>query len=290
MTLPSGRSNYCPVQAAYTDLIPGDPSDASWTNVAVVADDPAGNGRGAGANQWALPVVDSTGGLDIAYTLEDCNTGFDRAFFFKRSTNGGATYSPAVQIDKPGQFADNPNTQDKLNPKKFRAPISPSLAFNPTTGSLSFAYQNNVNRQTSGADISFQQSHDFGATWSDALTISTTAGGAAAPNDQYFPWLSVDEAGNLHAIWYDNRNDRNNTMMETFQAFSSNDGLTWTNWNISSVAWNPDDSFFSCGCFIGDYNAIAASTRVVYPVWTDGRNSAGSPNGQTDIFTNVEIQ
>jgi hypothetical protein len=289
MTLPSGRSDYCPVQAAYSDDIPNDPSDASWTNVAVVADDPAGNGRGAGANQWAMPVVDSTGALDIAYTLEDCNTAFDRAFFFKRSTNGGATYSPAVQIDKAGQFADNPNTQDKLNPKKFRAPISPSLAFNPTTGSLSFAYQNNVNRQTSGADISFQQSHDFGATWSDARTISTTAGGAAAPNDQYFPWLSVDEAGNLHAIWYDNRNDPKNTMMETFQAFSSNDGLTWTNWDISSVAWNPDDSFFSCGCFIGDYNAIAASTQVVYPVWTDGRNSAGSPNGQTDIFTNVEI-
>ena len=43
------------------------------------------------------------------------------------------------------------------------------------------------------------------------------------------------------------------------------------------------------GIYISDYNAIAASTQVVYPVWTDGRNSAGSPNGQTDIFTNVEI-
>ena len=289
MTLPSGRSDYCPVQAAYTDAIPGDASTATWTNVAVVADDPAGNGRGAGANQWALPVVDSTGALDIAYTLEDCNTGFDRGFFFTRSTNGGATYALPVQIDNPGQFADNPNPQDKLNPKKFRAPISPSLVFNPVTGSLNFAYQNNVNRQSSGADISFQQSRDFGATWSDAKTISTTAGGAAAPNDQYFPWLSVDEAGNLHAIWFDNRNDPRNVMMETFQAFSSNDGGSWRNWNISSVPWNPDESFFKCGCFIGDYNAIAASTQVVYPVWTDGRNTPGSPLGQTDIFTNVEI-
>jgi hypothetical protein len=289
LTLPNGRSDYCPVQAAYTDLVPPNPAEASWTNVAVVPDDPAGNGRGAGANQWAMPVVDNTGALDIAYALEDCNTGYDRAFFFRRSTDGGNTFSPPVQIDKPGQFADNPNTQDKLAPKKFRAPISPSLAFNPVTGSLSFVYQNNVNRQTSGADISFQQSHDFGSTWSDARTISATSGGEAAPNDQYFPWLSVDEAGNLHAVWYDNRNDPNNRLMETFQAFSSNDGGTWQNWNISSVAWNPDDAFFSCGCFIGDYNAIAASTQVVYPVWTDGRNSPGKPLGQTDIFTNVEI-
>jgi hypothetical protein len=32
-----------------------------------------------------------------------------------------------------------------------------------------------------------------------------------------------------------------------------------------------------------------APTQVVYPVWTDGRNSPGKPLGQTDIFTNVEI-
>jgi hypothetical protein len=142
LTPPNGRSDFCPVQAAFTD--------------------------------------------DIAYALEDCNTGFDRGFFFRRSTDGGNAFSAPVQIDKPGQFADNPNTQDKLNPKKFRAPISPSLVFNPVTGSLSFAYQNNVNRQTSGADISFQQSRDFGATWSDAPPrrgSSTRCGrtGAAAP-------------------------------------------------------------------------------------------------------------
>jgi hypothetical protein len=289
LTQPNGRSDFCPVQGAFTDQIPtSNPAAASWTNVAVVPDAPFAD-KGPSANQWAMPVVDSTGALDIAYALEDCNTAFDRGFFFKRSTDGGNTFSSPVQIDKPGEFADNPNPKDKLNPKKFRAPISPSLVFNPVTGSLSFAYQNNVNRQTSGADISLQQSRDFGATWSDARTLSTTATGTAAPNDQFFPWLAVDEAGNLHAIWYDNRNDPNNTMIETFQAFSSNDGATWTSFDISSEPWNPDEGFFNSGSFIGDYNAIAASTQVVYPVWTDGRLSAGRPLGQTDIFTNVEL-
>lgn len=236
-----------------------------------------------------MPVVDRTGALNIAYAIEDCNTAIDRGFFFTRSTDGGATWSMPVQIDKPGQFADNPSAKDILPGKQFRAPISPSLAFDATTGSLSLAYQNTLNRATSGADISFQQSRDFGATWSDARVISITASGAAAPNDQFFPWLAVDEAGNLHAIWYDNRNDSGNRLMETFQGFSSNDGRTWRNRDISTVAWNPNFSFFAGGTFIGDYNAIAASTKVVYPVWTDGRNSAGPPLGQTDIFTNVEI-
>jgi hypothetical protein len=289
--LPSGFSDYCPVQLAYTDSVPtANPRSSSWAKVKVVPDMPEGNGVGPGANQWATPVVDSQGGLDIAYASEDCNTSFDPSLLFKRSSDGGATFGAMVQIDHPGEFADNPNLSDLLPNKAFRAPLSPSLAFNPVTGNLDYAYQNNVNRLVSGADISFQQSPDFGATWSHAKFISITPEGAPAPNDQFMPWIAVDESGNLHAIWYDNRNDPDNHMMETFQAFSADDGATWKNFNISSVAWDPDDSFGSCGCFIGDYTGLAASNAVIYPVWTDGRNSPGAPLGETDIYTNVEIR
>ncbi|PYV66264.1 MAG: hypothetical protein DMG96_42925 [Acidobacteria bacterium] len=287
---PSGRSDFCPVQLAHTDEVPtSNPRSAKWSRVSVVADAPFSD-TGPSANQWALPLVDDQGGVDIAYASEDCNTAFDRGLFFKRSTDGGNTFGTTVQIDKPGQFADNPNPKDLLPAKKARLPLSPSLAFNPVTKSLEFVYQNNINRTISGADISFQQSQDYGATWSNANTISTTGNGDPAPNDQFFPWIAVDEGGDLHVIWYDNRNDPGNKLIETFQAFSANDGATWTNFNISTAPWNPDKGFFSCGCFIGDYNGLAASNEVIYPVWTDGRNSAGSPNGQTDIFTNIEIQ
>jgi len=282
LTLPSGRSDYCPVQLAYTNGF-----GQSWSHSAVVAD---GLGdRGPGANQWATPVVDSQGGLDIAYVSEDCNSAIDRALFFTRSSDGGAYFTPTEHIDKPGQFADNPNAGDILPSKQARIPISPSLAFNPTTGTLDYVYQNNINRTVSGADISFQQSSDFGATWSDARTISTTASGAPAPQDQFFPWISVDEAGSLNVMWFDNRNDPSDTLIETFQAKSVDDGATWTSADISTAPWNPNEGFFTCGCFIGDYSGIAASTQVVYPIWTDGRNSPGRPNGDTDIFTNVEL-
>ena len=286
----SGRSDFCPVQVAFTDNIPtADPRTATWSHTAVVPDDPGSGGIGPGANQWALPVVDSAGGLNVSYVSEDCNTGFDRAMFFTRSANGGASFQAPVRINKPGQFADNPNRQDNLPAKHARLPISPSMAFDATRSRLVYLYQNNVNRAVSGADISLQTSNDFGATWSDATTISITDSGAAAPKDQFFPWIAVDETGNYHAIWFDNRNDPGNKLIETFQALSTDGGSNWTNDDISAVSWNPDKSFFTCGCFIGDYNAIAASDDVVYPVWTDGRNTAGPPLGQTDIFTNVEI-
>jgi hypothetical protein len=280
--LANGRSDYCPLQLASTDSF-----GSAWTHTGV---NPDGQGdRGPAANQFASPVVDATGGLDIAYAAEDCNTSLDRGLYFKRSTSGGSSFGAAVRIDKPGEWADNPNTQDRLPAKKARIPISDSLAFNPVTGSLDFVYLNDVKRLTSGTDISFSQSKDFGATWSHAKTLSTDATGAAAPQDQFFPWIAADEAGGLHAIWFDNRNDPNDRLIETFQADSSDDGVSWQSSKISTAAYDPNQGFFSCGCFIGDYNGIAASTAAIYPVWTDGRNSPGKPNGDTDIFTNVEL-
>ena len=61
---------------------------------------------------------------------------------------------------------------------------------------------------------------------------------------------------------------------------------------ISTATWNPDHGFFTSGAFIGDYSGIAANNRVVYPAWTDGRNSAIAVTGigETDIFTDVEIR
>jgi hypothetical protein len=287
---PSGRSDYCPVQLAFTDSIPtADPATATWSHAAVVPDMPGSGGMGPGANQWALPVVDGTGALDVSYVSEDCNTAYDRALFFTRSTNGGSSFGAPVRIDKPGQFADNPNRKDLLPAKSPRLPISPSMAFDPTRNRLLYVYQNNINRAASGADISLQVSNDLGGTWSNAQTISVTGNGAPAPEDQFFPWIAVDETGRYHAIWFDNRHDPANRLIETFQALSTDGGASWTNTDISTVAWDPHDSFFTNGSFIGDYNGIAASDRVVYPVWTDGRNTPGPPLGQTDIFTNVEI-
>lgn len=288
MIAPSGRSDYCPVQLAYTDPGGAPPEGWSWSHTAVVPDAPGAKGVGPSANQWAMPVVDDTGALDVAYAIEECNTGFDPAMYFTRSTDGGANFTPKVRIDKTGQFADNPNRQDLLPAKHARIPLSPSLAFDPTRDRLLFAYQNNIDSATSDADISVQNSDDFGATWSDATTITVTASGEAAPRDQFFPWLAVDETdGDVHAIWFDNRNDPGNKLIETFVGLSTDGGETWTNEDVSDVAWNPDKAFFTCGCFIGDYNGVSVGHPFLYPVWTDGRNSPGPPLGQTDIFTDV---
>jgi hypothetical protein len=290
----SGFSDYCPLQLSYTDTVNmNNPSLTVFQHTPIQPDNPGGDGTGTSANQYFTPQVEKNGALDVAFMSEDCNDSFDPHILFQRSTNGGQSFLPnAVQVDKPGQYMDflNAARDDTLPPTHFRAPNTPSLAYNPRTGSLTFLYQNNINRPVSKADISFQRSTDGGQHWSDMRFLSVTPSGNPAPNDQFFPWIAAASNGNLYAIWFDRRLDPANIRINTWEARSANDGVTWTSRRISTQSWNPNLGFFSSGAFIGDYNGIAVSATNVYPVWTDGRNTAIARTGigETDIFTDIE--
>jgi hypothetical protein len=283
------RSDYCPIQAAYTDSIPtANPSTSVWQHTAVVPDDPGGSGRGASANQFSTPVVDDEGGLDIGFVSEDCNTSYDRALLFARSEDGGASFGDVVRVDHPGEWVDNANRNDNLPGKgDVRFPGTISLAYDATRGRLILL---DLNAIADSSSISAQYSDDFGETWSESIWVSVSSSGGPARGDQFFPAVGVDSAGDYFAIWQDTRNDAGDHRIETFQGASTDGGLTWSNQLISTASFDPRQSFFTCGCFIGDYNQIAVSDAVIYPTWTDGRNSPGRPVGDTDIFGNVEIR
>jgi hypothetical protein len=199
----------------------------------------------------------------------------------------------AVPVTKPGQFRDNPDRADLLPPGHFRAPLSPSFSYNPATGTLAVAYANHAH-PASGADISLQLSSDGGRQWTDARTLSVDGSGAPARNDQFFGTVTASPDGTFTAIWYDRRRDPANHLLDTWQAWSTDDGRTWTQRRISTRSWDPDKSFFTSGAFIGDYLGVAASTRAFYPTWADGRSSPRNTNpnapGSSDIFTNVEAR
>ena len=171
----------------------------------------------------------------------------------------------------------------------FRAPNTVSLAYSQTTGTLAYVYTNYISGRANG-NIDVSLSHDKGMTWSDAQTISL-AHGKPAPNNQFFPWIAADENGRFVAMWLDRRQDPHNHDIGTFEARSLNDGGWWRNLRISTKTWDPDLGFFTSGAFIGDYSGIAANTKVIYPAWTDGRNSniAKTGIGETDVFTDVEF-
>jgi hypothetical protein len=291
---PDGFSDYCPIQLSYTDSIPTDnPSLSTWSLTAIQPDEPGGSGTGASANQFSEPVVEKNGTLDVGFVSENCNDSVDPHLLFQKSTDGGQTFLPtAVQIDKPGQYADfeDGSGSDTIPPTNFRAPNTTSLAYSPKTGRLLFVYQNNVNRPTSQADISYQTSSDGGMNWSNSKFLSTGSSGQPVVNDQFFPWAASDESGRFYVIWFDRRLDPANVRINTWQAVSKNDAASFSSQKISTQDWDPNLGFFGSGAFIGDYNGLAASTDAVYAVWTDGRNNSIGQTGigETDIFTNTE--
>jgi hypothetical protein len=290
---PGGRSDSCPIQLSYTDNVPSfDPSLTTWSHVSVVPDQLGGHGLGQAANQFSVPVVEKSGALDIAYVLEECNTSADHGLRFQKSKDGGASFRPhAAKVDKPGQYAANPDGRNDLIPNTaFRTPDTISLAYSGTTGTLAFVYPNYIDGAGNG-NIDVSLSHDGGRTWSDAQTISLRQGGTPARNNQFFPWIAATPSGRFVAIWLDRRQDPANHDIGTFEAWSSDDGATWPNQRISTQTWNPDDGFFASGAFIGDYSGLAANDQVTYPAWTDGRDSniVNTGVGETDIFTDVEI-
>jgi hypothetical protein len=293
--LNSGFSDYCPIQLSYTDLVPAfNPSLTVFQHTKVVPNDPGGDGTGASANQFSVPVVESNGTLNIAFVIEECNTSIDHALLFQQSKDGGATFLPgATQVDKPGQWADNPDPADHLPNKAFRTPNTVALAWSSTTGTLAFIYTNYIDMAKSGADIAVSLSTDDGVTWSDTIPVSVKGDGSEAPNDQFFPWIAAaPDDGSFYAIWLDCRHDPNNHMIETFQTTSIDDGATWPNTDISTAAWDPDRGFFRSASFIGDYSGLTVSSAAVYAVWTDGRHSSIDQTGigETDIFTNYELR
>jgi len=288
----SGASDTCPIKLSYSDAIPNtDPSLATWQHRDVVPDDFGSGGLGKSANQFSVPVVEPDGTLDIAYVLEECNTARDHGLRFQQSTDGGNTFMEnAKHVNKQDTWVDNPDTSDLIPNTKFRAPNTVALAVSPTTGTLAYVYTN-YKRGAGNGDIEVSLSHNHGATWSFPVKVSVHSGGHLARNNQFFPWIAVDEAGTFHAIWLDRRTDPNNHDITTFEATSTDDGNTWTNRKIGAKLWNPDEAFFTSGAFIGDYSGLAANTTAIYAAWTDGQSNSivETGIGETDVFTKVEI-
>lgn len=287
-----GSSDTCPIKLSYTDTVPTqDPSLTVWHHTDLVPDDPGAGGLGFSANQFSVPVVEKSGALDVAYVLEECNTSTDHGLRLRRSTDGGNSFGAGVHVDKPGLWAASPSASSGIPHANFRVPNTVAIAYSPVTGTLAYVYTNYIRGKGNG-DIDVSLSHDHGATWSDPIPIATGAGGDPARHSQFFPWIASDESGRFVAIWLDRRQDPANHDIGTWEARSTDDGRTWTDFPISTELWDPDLSFFKSGAFIGDYSGLAANDQVIYPAWTDGRNNAIGRTGigETDVFTDVEIR
>src|SRR5207253_3970709 len=110
-----------------------------------------------------------------------------------------------------------------------------------------------------GAEVEFIRSTDGGATFSDPAAINDSLTG-----QQFMPAVTVDEAGVIHASWFDTRNSpSDSSVFDIYATFSTDAGVMFRpNARVTANSIN------LCGStFIGDYAGIAAGGGFAHTVW-----------------------
>jgi Neuraminidase (sialidase) len=92
-------------------------------------------------------------------------------------------------------------------------------------------------------------------------------------NDQFNPWLAVDETnGNLIIIYYDTVNDTGRHKTDVWMQTSTDDGATWSAAQKVTTAQTDETVTGADLNQYGDYNALSGYGGKFFPCWTDRRS------------------
>jgi hypothetical protein len=252
---------------------------------------------------WGEPVLVSgretqgTGiGADVKVNRAGMVYGFwpdtaTQKIFMVRSTNGGVSYSKPVSIAKtfawyqigvPAQSRRQilvyvTGGAWRSGNKDLVYAAWTDLDGGPTCRHWSSEPFENV-ASSCRTRIWFSRSTNGGRRWSRPRMIHHPP----SLNDQFNPWLVVDEAtGALAIIYYDTAGESRRRTNIWYQS-SFDDGVTWSApFRVTSAASDASAASGDINQY-GDYNGLSGLAGTFFPAWTD-RRSSGS--GREEIWT-----
>lgn len=194
--------------------------------------------------------------------------GTDDDFFFARSTDNGASWTP------PAVLNTNAATDTRGGGDLTLAADGHGVWLVAWTSS-----ENLGGVLGTDGDIQFTRSTDNGATWTDPMPLNNNAAGDLGADE--IPHLSTDKMGNWIAVW-DGNNAAGGTVgteYDIFIAHSADNGATWTNPVPLNANANADtgDDYFAVVAPDGLGNWVAA--------WESNENVGGSIGTDFDILT-----
>ncbi|MEA2694098.1 MAG: xanthomonalisin, partial [Acidobacteriota bacterium] len=221
----------------------------------------------------------------------DSNVPGSQKIYFIKSTNGGAAWSAPVALTPTfGAFVIG---VPAFNDRQALIYISAG-AYRTATKDLVYAVwtdlsgaagcnlpANEPGTNTASAcktRIWFARSADGGATWAAPVKLNDPA----SANDQFNPWLTVDETnGTLGVIYYDTAVDPGRKKTGVYYQSSFDDGVTWAS-PIQVTAAPTDETAGGAdsGNQYGDYNSLSGFATKFFPSWTDRRG-----NQKEEIWT-----
>lgn len=207
---------------------------------------------GSAASMFPRISSDQNGHVYVVWH-DDRNGATD--IYFNRSNDYGASWATAARLD-----TDVAGASSSVFPR-----IS-----SDSSGRVYVVWHD---YRTGGkADIYFNYSTDFGATWQASdIRLDTDAAGAANSTD---PQIGNDNSGNVYVVWRDDRNGNG----DIYFNYSTTGGATWQASDIrldTSEAGKTDSRFHQISSAVDK-----DGNRYVYVVWSDYRN------GNSDIYFN----
>jgi hypothetical protein len=216
------------------------------------------------------PVIDRDGDLVVLYqdfkdnvrdfrNLEGPAWEGPSALVLTRSQDGGATFSPGVEVES-----------EIVGTRRFLVflPEFPSLAAGPD-GELYVVW---TDGRHGDEDVLLRRSDDGGRTWIGPMRVGDNRPGDGT--DQYLPRAAVAPSGRLDVAYYDRSHDPHNRLVHAILASSHDGGATFVQQQVST---QPFDSRVgpSAGPHLppdfGSRLGLASGQDEVLVAWTDTR-------------------
>ena len=292
---------YCSSEIWYSKW---DPAASDWTPIANVSGsssslcvlgdffDKKADPNACNFNQGSMPVVLPNG--DVYVVWNNGNTPLGAANqTLGRLIHPNGTMGPVTRVgmdDWTHQAACDlgRGPEECVDSLGVRTNDYPAIAADPTNANhLVAVWQDSRQSPNNDGDygVAVAESTNGGSSWTETSYLKGAAGEA------YFePTVAITQTGKIGVSFYKANAYGNSDAMGTYGYYLRHHGsASWPSILVSDSATNPSPQANPTQAgFLGDYTSIAASTAagssIVYPIWSDTRNTSTSQGPDEDIF------
>jgi hypothetical protein len=200
------------------------------------------------------------------------------ALVLARSSDGGATFSPGIEVDS-----------EVVPTRRFLVflPEFPSLA----AGSDRTLYVTWSDGRNGDEDVFVRRSTDDGTSWSAAVRINDNPRGDGT--SQYLPRVAVAPEGRVDVLFFDRRRDSANQRTDAYLALSWDRGKSFSNLRLSERSFDARTGPDTGGRWpidLGSRLGLVSDQDDAVAAWTDTRLGTELSGRQDIVTARVEIR
>ncbi|MCH8204404.1 MAG: exo-alpha-sialidase [Candidatus Hydrogenedentes bacterium] len=212
---------------------------------------------------------------------------FSNGIMLLKSTDGGASFLSPITVSSTNGNFDWPIPAMETRRAWIYAAADCDTSGGPFDGTVYCAWTDTSAPESSVASMNHTRivvarSTDQGASWQTSTPHPTADIDTV---DRFNQWLTVDDSGIVHVVYYSTKNSVNRTGVDLYYANSDNGGVTWNpERRISTVT---SDNVTNVQEW-GDYNGISVIGDQIIATWTDNRPPGSTTD--TDVYVGLMMR